>query len=162
MKQTVRNSTNDLHRRFFATIQDHYVYGLRCVHLCTPLSLFNPRSTCSQFSTLFLRIFRLQVRSSYPRSDERKEKREKDSQFERKKETKTNRYRGIGLVWPYIQRVSSGWDRWLMHSREDEMEILSRSGGSRRRRRRSSSFRLRCSSVRLARIGWKRRDGKEG
>lgn len=77
-------------------------------------------------STLFLRIFRLQVRSSYPPSDERKEKREKDSQFERKKETKTNRYRGIGLVWPYIQRVSSGWDRWLMHSREDGMEILSR------------------------------------
>ena len=99
------------------------------------------------------------MRSSYPRSDERKEKREKDSQFERKKETKTNRYRGIGLVWPYIKRVSSGWDRWLMHSREDGMEILSRSGGSRRR---SSSFRLRYSSVRLARIGWKRRDGKEG
>ena len=75
-------------------------------------------------STLFLRIFRLQVQVILLVT--RGKKRERDSQFERKKETKTNRYRGIGLVWPYIQRVSSGWDRWLMHSREDEMEILSR------------------------------------
>lgn len=151
MKQTARNSTNDLHRRFFATIQDHYVYGLRYVHLCTPLSL--PRSSFGFFDSKCVQVILLVTRGK---------KRERDSQFERKKETKTNRYRGIGLVWPYIQRVSSGWDRWLMHSREDGMEILSRSGGSRRRRRRSSSFRLRYSSVRLARIGWKRRDRKEG
>lgn len=115
MKQTVRNSTNDLHRRFFATIQDHYVYGLRYVHLCTPLSL--PRSSFGFFDSKCVQVILLVTRGK---------KRERDSQFERKKETKTNRYRGIGLVWPYIQRVSSGWDRWLMHSREDGMEILSR------------------------------------
>lgn len=115
MKQTVRNSTNDLHRRFFATIQDHYVYGLRYVHLCTPLSL--PRSSFGFFDSTCVQVILLVTRGK---------KRERDSQFERKKETKTNRYRGIGLVWPYIQRVSSGWDRWLMHSREDGMEILSR------------------------------------
>lgn len=115
MKQTVRNSTNDLHRRFFATIQDHYVYGLRYVHLCTPLSL--PRSSFGFFDSKCVQVILLVTRGK---------KRERDSQFERKKETKTNRYRGIGLVWPYIKRVSSGWDRWLMHSREDGMEILSR------------------------------------
>lgn len=150
MKQTARNSTNDLHQSFLR--HDPRSLRLRST-IRTPV---HP----SLSSTLFLRIFRLQVQVILLVT--RGKKRERDSQFERKKETKTNRYRGIGLVWPYIKRVSSGWDRWLMHSREDEMEILSRSGGSRRRRRRSSSFRLRCSSVRLARIGWKRRDGKEG
>lgn len=159
MKQTARNSTNDLHRRFFATIITFTIYD---AYTCAPLSLSLildprapnfPRSSFGFFDSTCVQVILLVTRGK---------KRERDSQFERKKETKTNRYRGIGLVWPYIQRVSSGWDRWLMHSREDGMEILSRSGGSRRRRRRSSSFRLRCSSVRLARIGWKRRDGKEG
>lgn len=114
MKQTARNSTNDLHQSFLR--HDPRSLRLRST-IRTPV---HP----SLSSTLFLRIFRLQVQVILLVT--RGKKRERDSQFERKKETKTNRYRGIGLVWPYIQRVSSGWDRWLMHSREDGMEILSR------------------------------------
>lgn len=114
MKQTARNSTNDLHQSFLR--HDPRSLRLRST-IRTPV---HP----SLSSTLFLRIFRLQVQVILLVT--RGKKRERDSQFERKKETKTNRYRGIGLVWPYIKRVSSGWDRWLMHSREDGMEILSR------------------------------------
>lgn len=136
MKQTARNSTNDLHRRFFATIQDHYVYGLRCVHLCTPLSLFNPRPTCSQFSTLLFRFTDFSTPSAsklsrrvfaFPllflfslRREERRERREIHcSRFWKEKKRNRYRYRGIARVWLDIQHVSSRWDRSLMHSREE-------------------------------------------
>lgn len=149
MKQTARNPTNYLHRRFFATIQDHYVYVLRCVHLYTPppspLSLYSeidPRAPNFPRSPLVSRIFRLPCVQAIPSSvcvrrrvsstffHERKG--EKLVTFEKKK--KTIRYRSATciewMVGSFVGRCES-----------DGMEILSRQRNrlANGRRRRSSS-----------------------
>lgn len=126
MKQTARNPTNYLHRRFFATIQDHYVYVLRCVHLYTPpplsLSLSIPKSTHalpifhallsfheffdSRASKLSRRVFAFDV--AFPPLFFTREKERNSSLLKRKKKRSV-------IV---LQHVSSGWwDRSLVDAR---------------------------------------------
>lgn len=129
MKQTARNPTNYLHRRFFATIQDHYVYVLRCVHLYTPLpsplslySEIDPRAPNFPRSPLVSRIFRLPCVQAIPSSvcvrrrvsstffHERKG--EKLVTFEKKKKNDP-------LSFCNMYRVDGGIVRWSMRERRD-------------------------------------------